>query len=76
MKNADLPAMPTKHDSEHFQHSNTYTTGLTKREHFAGLAIQSLLNIHANTGEIDGRKLLRSAVEVADALLAALEVAE
>ena len=57
MKNADMPAMPTD-----------YWSGLTKREHFAAMAMQGMLsagNAPANIGN--------NAVFYADRLLEALE---
>jgi len=61
MKNSNTPAMPTN-----------YEGGLTKREHFAGLAMQAML---ANPKEwmMLGSDLTLSAVEAADELLKALE---
>jgi len=44
VNNGDTPASPTKHNSEHFEHTNHYTTGLTKREVFAMAAMQGLLS--------------------------------
>jgi hypothetical protein len=50
MKNADLPAMPTYTGNETSTHNGViYTkshidsTGLTKREHFAAMAMQGIL---------------------------------
>ena len=44
MNNSEMPAMPTEQTTEHFAQASThYSTGLTKREHFAGLAMQSLI---------------------------------
>ena len=63
MKNADMPAAPIPRGVY-----NDDTAGLTKREHFAGLAMQGLL---AHYGDSDIHCL--AAVEYADALLKALE---
>ena len=81
MKNSDMPAMPAKvsvnrdsGDVQPYQFGNDdfSTPGLTKREHFAGLAMQSLLA--ADTQEIHSIGFIaRQATVVADALLAALE---
>ena len=65
MNNADMPAMP--HDIV-FGYD---PTGLTKREHFAGLAMQGLM-----ADEEEYRQwsdLAKDSVAVADALLKALE---
>ena len=68
MNNSDMPAMPhTEYDKD-----GNLPAGLTKREHFAGLAMQSLLA--ADTQEIHSSGFIaRQATVVADALLAALE---
>tara|TARA_R110002096_G_scaffold434060_2_gene654608 strand:+ start:530 stop:733 length:204 start_codon:yes stop_codon:yes gene_type:complete len=63
MNNADMPAMPIPRGVY-----NDDTAGLTKREHFAGLAMQGLL---AHYGDSYNHYL--AAVEFADALLKALE---
>jgi|TARA_R110000764_G_scaffold67042_1_gene139590 hypothetical protein len=64
MNNADKPAMP----SPHFEDDELQ--GLTKREHFAGLAMQALLTHHGNEGYVPCAAF---AVEFADALLKELE---
>ena len=88
MKNADMPAMPAPEDMDgHYltpvsmknfvQHS-----GLTKREHFAGLAMQGLLSNHQLVidmtaaglkGDEFKRVIAITAIQSADALLAELE---
>jgi len=80
MSNADMPAMPvTDAKGPYKQESGLVSIGLTKREHFAGLAMQALL---ANAEIIDLRDLLANdwagdcalyVVKYADALLKALE---
>jgi len=64
MNNADMPAMPTD-----------YLSGLTKREHFAAMAMQGILgnaywNEHGDYRPVD---VAKCAAEYADALLAELE---
>ena len=72
MNNADKPAMPISVSSS--THGNIcssdfeYGEGLTKREHFAGLAMQGLLSHYG-----DSYTHYLAAVEYADALLKALE---
>ena len=64
MYNADMPAMPIPrgvYDND--------TAGLTKREHFAGLAMQALLAKYGNENTDDCASY---AVEYANALLKAL----
>lgn len=77
MKNKDMPAMPTKHDNEHFQSSSTYTTGLTKREHFAAMAMQGFLSNRIEVPSTGGKRLedfiAKCSIDYADALLKALE---
>ena len=63
MSNADKPAMPLHDDAL------AGYEGLTKREHFAGLAMQSLL---AHYGTDGADECASYAVEYANALLKAL----
>lgn len=75
MNNADMPATPI-FDSDGCprlagslnQRNERETTGLTKREHLAGLAMQGLIE-HAWDSETQAKK----AVEMADALLRELD---
>lgn len=62
MKNQDMAAHQT---------SETLYGGITKREHFAGLAMAGLCNAHTQDGTWahDARDVARAAVEYADALL-------
>jgi len=77
MKNRDMPAMPIPSveiygsmDSEGVKDSLAVFGGLTKREHFAGLAMQGLLStVKCNPTN----KYAIEAVNMADALLEALE---
>jgi hypothetical protein len=62
MNNADMPAMPLGIDGC-FKNA----IGLTKREHFAGLAMQGLL-----AAGFSGKYTTKYAPEHADALLAEL----
>ena len=75
MNNADMPAMP--HDIEFGKGYplNYDPTGLTKREHFAGLAMQGMISspIGKVKDMLDGTSLANAAVEQADLLLKALE---
>ena len=84
MKNADCPAMPLSGDAyQDFagyvpdgKHSyNPECQGLTKREYFAGLAMQGLCNAADISGvwQHDSGIVAATAVEYADALLAELE---
>tara|TARA_B110000503_G_C6794012_1_gene268392 strand:- start:260 stop:496 length:237 start_codon:yes stop_codon:yes gene_type:complete len=74
MKNANKPATPISVSSS--THGNIcssdfeYGDGLTKREHFAGLAMQSLL---AHYGTDGADECASYAVKYANALLKALE---
>ena len=75
MNNADKPATPISVSSS--THGNIcssdfeYGEGLTKREHFAGLAMQGLMSDEA--GYLKWSDLAKDSVAVADALLKALE---
>ncbi len=66
MNNADMPAMPSL-----IEWQADFRSGLTKREHFAGLAMQGFLASNGNRS-IRG-SIPTIAVEYADALLAELE---
>ena len=77
MNNSDMPAMPLT-DAEQWwdptkpELGNYYANGLTKREHFAGLAMQGLITLTGSFGadeEITARRCLK----MADALLAELD---
>ena len=70
MKNADLPAMPIDIDGRGQFAPETHL-GLTKREYFAGLAMQAILSADDCTNIID--EIVNGAVGMADALLAELE---
>lgn len=83
MNNSDMPAMPCKRgpsNAEKQQHGfdglignapDVLMKGLTKREHFAGLAMQGLLADF----QVDGthKEISNVAIKMADALLAELE---
>ena len=78
MKNSDMPAMPTETICEDLYVNGILQPvffdpyGLTKREHFAGLAMQGLLvNCGRRGSKFDG--VNKEAVVQADALLAELE---
>lgn len=74
INNPNLPAFP-QDSNNHYAHD----VGLSKREYFAGLAMQGLaansylLEISA-IDENRGLKVVKLAVDMADALLEALEV--
>jgi hypothetical protein len=70
MNNADMPAAPLGKDG-----SFKNAIGLTKREHFAGVAMQGLITLTGSFGadeEITARRCLK----MADALLAELDKAQ
>jgi hypothetical protein len=74
MKNSDMPAMPLDNVSESDivrGYLNDYT-GLTKLEHFAGLAMQGILADDLKP-LCTARQLAKISVENARALLAELE---
>lgn len=84
MKNANLPANPCGEKwKQQSQYGGNYVEcsraplfgGLTKREHFAGLAMQGLCNATCQDGTWchDAKTVAKTAVEYADALLAELE---
>jgi len=84
MKNADSPAMPqsVSHSSYDGQITASYDfeggEGLTKREHFAAMALNTILNSYNpyESGDFDSSEwdvTAKNAVGLADALLKALE---
>ena len=79
MNNSDMPAMAQQVMIDAYgdivtasEHDKDYM-GLTKREHFAGLAMQGLLS---HNGNKDADVCASYAIEYADALLKALEVSD
>ena len=68
MTNSDMPAMPQEWEA----YVEAAPSGLTKREYFAGLAMQSILAADTDQSYSSGL-IARQATEVADALLSALE---
>lgn len=74
MNNSDMPAMPIPHqiiDANH-EHFKIGSAGLTKREHFAAMAMQGLAStVVYRIDKFD--ELALDAVELANALLKALE---
>ena len=73
MNNSDMPAMPCEFNFD----TETGTThemfsGLTKREHFAGLAMQGFISAGSN-GMPNASAISKWAVKYADALLAELD---
>ena len=84
MNNKDMPAMPTPtkkmyvgtdDDGKEILQTVNGGNGLTKREHFAGLALQGILsNPTCKTGQDQWKECIaRDALLIADALLSALE---
>jgi hypothetical protein len=83
MNNKDMPAMPTGLvDEDVFNSEGKFCgtveanyVGLTKREHFAGLAMQGLCHAIDSQGTWahDPETVAESAVTYADALLAELD---
>lgn len=75
MNNADMPAMPISEDDASIQDGDNEAynyTGLTKREYFAGLAMQGFA-VYPDNGWAGAESAARSSVEWADALLKELE---
>lgn len=84
MKNSEQPIQPIIIDNDTVtfayieKYSKDYSFGLTKREHFAALAMQGLLanptiNAQIGVGCKDNNVISIIAIAVADALLAELE---
>jgi hypothetical protein len=85
MRNSDMPAMPQNATDDAWGNPMTSEdnggAGLTKREHFAAMAMQGLvstglppeINFGVSSGKPPGQLYAEAAVSIADALLAALE---
>jgi hypothetical protein len=87
MNNADTPAMPLldEHgvrdltdghvDSGYLsQKGRRFSIGLTKREHFAAMAMQGIIGSGNLVGQdVNKAKVAQHAIEYADALLAELD---
>jgi hypothetical protein len=81
MKNCDLPAMPIGEQID-TMHLNASCNGLTKREHFAAMAMVEMLRDYHEGARNDefgyhadwAVELGKSAFEAADGLLAAGEL--
>jgi len=69
MENGEQSAFATASDSR-------YQAGLTKREYFAGLALQSYINNYFGGSERDTEHCVKMSVHMADALLAELKKTE
>ena len=72
VQNTKVKLMATKSASSAFPYSEDQTTGLTKREYFAAIALQGLLagrNIESELSQDDWAEM---AVQHADALIEAL----
>jgi len=70
MDNGEKPIIP-------FNNGLTQFYGLSKREHFAGLALQGIMAMNANCTEVlSGDDMIKNAVRCADALLKALEASD
>jgi hypothetical protein len=70
MNNSDMPAAPIIYDNGVYVQSGMPAIGLTKREYFAGLAMNSLILVST---DIRDTECALNAIDYADALLKALE---
>lgn len=74
MKNSDMPAMPVSEDDAQIQDGDISCygyTGLSKREHFAGLAMQGFLSREETN--MDAESIVSASIDYADLLLDRLE---
>jgi len=73
MDNKNKPAMPSEFE---YKEGNTtiheINTGITKLEHFAGMAMQGLLS-DSETGAFSNKKLVSCGVDIAELLIKELE---
>ena len=71
MNNSDMPAMPVTDSNGPFMQPAGPSVGLSKREHFAAMAMQGFLS---NRIEVPSTKFIaKCSIDYADALLKALE---
>jgi hypothetical protein len=70
MKNGDMPAAPVK--PEFIGSSPKVYTGLTKREHFAAMFMQTML-IDDSTHDSTYEQIAYLSIDIADALLEELD---
>jgi len=71
MRNSDMPAMPIVVPAS--EKPEFYASGLSKREHFAAMAMQGIFSsIHA-VENLNQEEFAMEAISMADALLKALE---
>ena len=77
IKNGDLPAMPVKGHcvdaSGAYCGDVVYSSGISKREQFAAIAMQGLLSSLTSNDDLTPAQLAKASVMNADALLAELE---
>lgn len=73
MNNSDMPAMPVPINPGEVAANGMNLDGLTKREYFAGLAMQGLIASFGQHDVTDSSEVAIDAALFADALLAELE---
>ena len=77
MNNSDMPAMPVTDSNGPFMQPAGPSVGLSKREHFAAMAMQGFLSNRIEVPSTEGKKLVdfiaKCSIDYADALLKALE---
>ena len=76
INNGDIPIAP--HEQNHGLSGTFFTSGLTKREHFAGLAMQGILSSSfigdfCKSDAVCPAAVSKAAVNYADALLRELD---
>ena len=73
MKNADMPAMPIELNG-FGQYAPEAYTGLTKREHFAAMAMQGIISAPAGKFDVNSEvDIAYQSAVIADALLKELD---
>jgi len=72
MDNSEKPAFPRPDSSDKDGLRHSSQEGLTKREYFAGLAMQTYL--HDRSGHWTADKIAKEAIRQADELLKQLEI--
>lgn len=73
MKNADEQAFPILAVNPEDTHDRIFSSGLSKREYFAAMAMQGICAAPINSAHVGAKMIAKASVEIADELLRQLE---
>lgn len=68
-ENGNRPAFPSSNEVKIGAYSTFGHVGLTKREWFAGMAMQTLVMLHDCAGGVSYTQIMQSAYRYADAMI-------